>query len=91
MSKKVSYESDLSLGERVRDTQTGYEGVVTSITFFQYACERVCVEDYDTERKAVRTEVFDAPRLVKVSTGERARVVKTGGPGAPAPQFNPSR
>lgn len=88
---KETYKSDLKLGEKVRDEQTGYEGVVTSITFFQHACERVCVETYDATRKQVHTEVFDAPRLVKVSNGQKATVVKTGGPGDPAPQFRPAR
>lgn len=83
---KNKYPSDVELGERYRDDQTGFEGVVTSITFFQYACERVCLESYDPARKEVKTEVFDAPRLTSVKTGERAVVTKTGGPQSPNAQ-----
>lgn len=40
-----SYESDIRMGELYRDAQTGFEGIVTSVTFYQHACERVAVED----------------------------------------------
>lgn len=75
------YKSDIQLGERYRDEQTGYEGVATSITFFQFACERVCLETYDAERKQVKEAVFDAPRLTSVATGQTATTERTGGPG----------
>ena len=84
MSKQ--YKSDIVLGERYIDKQTGFEGIATSATFFQYACERVVLEDYDAERKQVKEAVFDAPRLTHMKTQKIAKVTKTGGPGDPAPQ-----
>jgi hypothetical protein len=83
---KAKYTSDITLGERYRDEQTGFEGVATSITFFQYACERIALETYDATRREVKTEVFDAPRLTSVKTNERATTDRTGGPQMPNAQ-----
>ena len=78
-----SYKSDIKMGERYVDTQTGYEGVVTSITFFQHACERVALETYDEQRREVKTEIFDSPRLTHTTTQKQATTTRTGGPGVP--------
>lgn len=75
-----TYQSDIELGERYRDQQTGFEGVATALYFFQHACERVSVETYDPERREVKTETFDAPRLVHVTTGQQATTTRPGGP-----------
>lgn len=83
MGKATKYASDIVLGERYRDDQTGYEGVATSVTFFQHACERVCIENYDATRKEVKEAMFDAPRLRHITSGKVAEVEKTGGPGMP--------
>ncbi len=85
----ASYESDIVLGEEYRDEQTSYQGIATSITFFQYACERVCLETYDATRREVKEQVFDAPRLTSLKTQKRAEVTKTGGPGMPNRQWSP--
>ena len=90
MSVKANYKSDIVLGERYRDAQTGFEGVATSTTFYQHACERVCVETYDADRREVKTEVFDAPRLTSVRTNATAKTTRTGGPGAVNAQRGPA-
>ncbi len=72
------YETDIVLGEKYRDEQTGMEGIATIISFFQHACERVTLEWVDG--KDVKEMTFDAPRLTRVSTGEKAETTKTGGP-----------
>lgn len=82
----MSYKSDIKLGERYADDQTGYEGVATSVTFYQHACERVCIENYDANRKEVKEAIFDAPRLRHIRSGRVPTVDKTGGPGMPNPQ-----
>lgn len=87
---KRAYESDIEIGKRYRDAQTGYEGVATSITFYQYACERVGLETYDAERREVKDEVFDSPRLTSVETGEQATTDRKGGPLMPNPQKRPN-
>lgn len=90
-SGNTEYKSDIVLGEKYIDKQTGYEGVATSVTFFQHACERVCIETYDTIRKQVIESVFDAPRLTHVETQKVAMVTKTGGPQMPNMQRGVNR
>jgi len=82
----TEYKSDIILGDRYIDKQTGYEGVATSVSFFQHACERVCVETFDRERQSVIECVFDAPRLTHVETQAVATTTKTGGPQKPPGQ-----
>lgn len=80
MSKKNTFKSDIVLGEKYRDTQTGYEGTAVAVYFFQYGCERITVESYDSERKTIKEMTFDAPRLEHIETGKRMTTEKTGGP-----------
>jgi hypothetical protein len=78
---KTKYGSDIELGKRYRDPQTGIEGVATAISFYQYACERVSLELVVAGK--IEEYGFDAPRLVSVETGEKAQTTRTGGPGDP--------
>lgn len=82
----TNYKSDVKLGERYVDEQTGYEGVATTVTFFQHACERIGLETYDPQRREVKESIFDAPRLKHVTTGATAKADRPGGPGAPNAQ-----
>lgn len=77
----VSYKSDIKLGEKYRDDQTGFEGVATVISFFQHGCERASLEIYDEVRKVIVEQSFDVPRLTHVGTGKTATTTRTGGPG----------
>lgn len=74
------YASDIKLGVKYRDPQTGIEGTATSIHFYQYACERTTLELRLPDGNLAEY-TFDSPRLVSVETGERARSERTGGPG----------
>ena len=80
------YSSDITIGEKYVDEQTGYEGVATSITFFQHACERIALESFDAQRKEVKVEIFDSPRLTSVKTGKTATSPRPGGPQMPNAQ-----
>jgi hypothetical protein len=40
----MKFETDIDLGEKYLDPQTGIQGTATSIHFYQYACERVTLE-----------------------------------------------
>jgi hypothetical protein len=75
---KATYKTDIKLGERYRDTQTGIEGIANAVIFFQYGCERVDLEF--VAGGEVKGQSFDAPRLEHVATGKRATTTKTGGP-----------
>lgn len=74
-----NYRSDIKIGEKYRDTQTGVEGVATCIHFYQHACERVTLEFYDRQT-GMQELTFDAPRLQHIDTGKVAKTEKTGGP-----------
>jgi hypothetical protein len=74
----VNYKTDIKLGERYRDDQTGTEGTATAITFYQHGCERASIEV--VAREEIKEYGFDAPRLTHVSSGVRATTARTGGP-----------
>lgn len=75
---KQKYETDIRLGERYVDKQTGIEGTATTVAFFQYGCERVTLEAVVAGK--IEEYGFDAPRLTHVDTQQRATSVQTGGP-----------
>lgn len=72
------FTSDVVLGERYRDEQTGITGIAVSVHFYQHACERVVIE-YVHDGKLEELCV-DAPRLASVETSERLRSARPGGP-----------
>lgn len=76
MSEK--YKSDIQLGEKYRDSQTGIEGTATAVTFHQYGCERVMLEA--VVQGKIEEYGFDAPRLVHIATQRQAQTTRTGGP-----------
>ena len=76
---KQSFKTDIKLGERYRDEQTGIEGVATSVHFYQHACERVTIE-YVKPDQTLEELTFDSPRLTSIRTGITAVTTKTGGP-----------
>ena len=76
--KGGSYESDIVLGQRYEDKQTGIKGVAVILTFHQHGCERVTLEF--VAGGEVREQDFDAPRLTSLETGETAKSERTGGP-----------
>lgn len=78
---KTTYKTDIKLGEKYRDTQTGIEGIATAVYFFQHACERVQLERVKGDGSGeILESVFDAPRLEHIRTGLRAVVDRPGGP-----------
>lgn len=73
-----SFKSDIVLGKRYKDEQTGVEGTATAVTFYQYGCERVNIEVMVNGE--IKDYGFDAPRLTDVETKVRAESPRTGGP-----------
>lgn len=74
-----AYRSDIRLGEKYRDTVSGYEGTATAIYFFLHGCERVVLEQLNITHGEVKELAFDAPRLMHIKSGEVARTDRTGG------------
>lgn len=78
MPDKQVYRSDIDLGERYRDEQTGIEGVCVLVAFFQHACERATLEVVVDGK--IEEYGFDAPRLTHVESGSKALSDTPGGP-----------
>jgi hypothetical protein len=79
VSKSSVFETDISLGERYRDTATGFVGTATAVYFYLHACERVCLKGMNGQGEVVEY-VFDAPEIEHAETNTRPVVTKTGGP-----------
>lgn len=81
----TTFETDIVLGDKYKDEQTGIEGTAISVHFYQFACERVDIEAV-IEGKIVEY-FFDAPRLSHVASGKKVEVQdgKTGGPDRAVP------
>lgn len=75
----MNYRSDVKLGEKYIDQQTGITGVATGIHFYQHACERVTLEFVKSDGE-LQEITFDSPRLTSVATGVTATTTRTGGP-----------
>lgn len=78
MARKQKYESDIELGKKYEDKQTGIKGTATAIIFYQHGCERVDLETVVAGK--IESYGFDSPRLTSVETGEVATTTRKGGP-----------
>lgn len=81
----------VELGDKVKDTVSGFEGIAIARTEWLHGCTRVTVQPdkVDKDGKVRETHTFDEPQLVvlkpkKIATGRR----DTGGP-MPTPQQKP--
>lgn len=78
--------SRIELGDTVKETILGYQGVVTSVTDYLYGCRRCCMEFKGKDGK-IQELTFDEPRLevVKSKTPKPKPKQNTGGarPGNP--------
>lgn len=80
----------IKLGDEVRDTITGFSGVVIGITEWLHGCRRMTVQPRALhEGKVAETYSFDEPQLVLVEQEVAATTSGTGGP-TPAPQAKPT-
>lgn len=61
----MQYESEIQLGGKYRDEQTGFEGVAIYLTFHQHSCERAAIEG-KAEGGDIKAYEFDAVRLTLV-------------------------
>lgn len=82
-------KSLVELGDRVRDTVTGFEGIASGISYFLTGCARVGVTPTDLDDGKLRAvEWFDDLQLVVIqraawqlpTSAEREPQRKTGGP-----------
>lgn len=87
---KNTYDSDLTFGEKYRDTATGVEGTLVALHFYKHACERGTLR-YVNGRGEVIEQTFDAPELEHVESGDVARSKRPGGPDRGPGRIDPAR
>jgi hypothetical protein len=77
----VSYQSEIVMGERYRDSQSKFEGHAVCVAFYQHGCERVTLKGMNKNGEIVEYG-FDSPEVELVSTGEKIKAPskKPGGP-----------
>lgn len=76
----ISYKK-FKLGDRVRDKITGYEGVVTSITFWLNGCVRLAVQaTVLKDGKPVEAEWIDDQQVELAQEGKGEKKKPRGGP-----------
>ena len=82
-------KANIKLGDRARDTISGFEGVVICIANWRNGCQRVSIRpEACHEGKPIEMETFDAEDLVLVSDEAVSRPSLVGGPSI-APTRNP--
>ena len=76
--------SQVNLGDEVRDTITGFEGVVVAVTKWLHGCRRITVQPRTLhEGKVPDTASFDEPQVEVLKS---ASVATTGNTGGPSPE-----
>ncbi len=79
-------KNDAKLGDRAKDSISGFEGIVVGVTEWLYGCRRVGLADEKLhEGKAIETQWFDAAQVEVVDRGQveaqlAEALAPTGGP-----------
>lgn len=86
MSKKT-FKAKFGLGDKVKDTVTGYVGIIVSVSFWLNGCVQCGVKaPIDKDGKVLEAEWFDDQQLELVKAErKRATPEETGGPQRDAP------
>jgi len=79
----------VKLGQKVKDSISGFEGIVTGISTWLYGCVRVNVapDHLDNDGKPIEAQWFDEPQLV----GQKAKKEAPAGPRADFKFKDPTR
>lgn len=89
----MTYE-DIELSDEVKDTITGYSGVVVAFTTWLNLCRRITVQSREMkDGKPVEAQVFDIEQLRLVKKGKKPAKAPTGGvrPNTGARPSSPTR
>ena len=76
----------VNLGDKVKDTVSGYEGIVIGKSDFLFGCTRIAVQAVGLhEEKPIESQWFDEPQVELVTPGvvatdSRPKAERTGGP-----------
>jgi hypothetical protein len=84
----------IKLGDKAKDTVSGFAGIVTGRFEYLNGCVRLQIEPdkLDKEGKRIEGCVFDIEQLALVKAAKPRAVTPSGGPRSdPAPRSAPSR
>jgi len=73
----------IKLGQRVRDTLSGFEGVAFGITDYLYGCRHICIKptELNKDGEPAKIQWVDEPQCEVVKVVKKvAPVGNTGGP-----------
>jgi len=71
----------INLGDRVKDTITGFQGVAVGITVWLYGCKRIGIQGTELkDGKVLDPEWFDEQRLISLDDKTHKSSVRVGGP-----------
>jgi hypothetical protein len=83
-----TYESEIEVGARYRDTVSGWEGVATAVYFYMNGCVRVEISHRDKDGKP-EGYVFDEQQVEAVASkkpaAKKPAKAAVGGPRDSAP------
>lgn len=82
----------VKLGDRVRDSVTGFTGIAVARTEWLHGCDRIVIQPdkLDKDGKVQPNESFDEPQVIVLQAGKIKRGNKnTGGP-RPTPMQKPN-
>lgn len=89
MAKKQTAKQEIKLGQKVRDTVTGFVGVATSKVEYMNGCVQFCVKpSVDEDGKMQDGHYIDIDQLevVDETTKRMVKEKPTGGPQADTPK-----
>lgn len=71
----------ISLGDKARDTISGFEGIVVAITNWLNGCQRITIAPQKIhDGKVIDSHTFDAEQVAVVTPAAPLAVAPTGGP-----------
>lgn len=79
----MKLEIGVNFGDVVKDKVSGFEGVITGVTFYQNGCKKVVIEPQKLQENGAPIEAqwFDEQRVAKIPTA------KGGGPMILPPKY----
>jgi len=63
----------INLGDKVKDTVTGFKGIAIARTIWLHGCARITVQPEGVQKdgKLYETQVFDEPQLIVLTVKKR--------------------
>lgn len=76
---------EIKLGDKVKDTITGFKGIAVARTIWINGCDRIVIqpEGLNKEGATFDVQTFDEPQVEIITSAKPRKKTKTGGPPLP--------